>query len=106
MEKQQKQIDELEEENMSVEDVAIETKPVIRKKTTTIFLNLSAPPRFGKSTWVQNCLCKRGKVYDKKKIDLVYVVSPSLKTAKDDPFECLPNDQIEQVTNPTDLANQ
>ena len=37
MEKLQKQIDELEEENMPVEDVAIETKPVIRKKTTTIF---------------------------------------------------------------------
>ena len=31
-----------------------------------------------------------------KRFDLVYVVSPSLKTAKDDPFECLPDDQIEQ----------
>jgi hypothetical protein len=30
-----------------------------------------------------------------KKYDLVYIVSPSLKTAKDDPFECLPPDQIE-----------
>ena len=59
------------------------------------FLILSAPPRSGKSTWIQNCLCKRGKVYNKK-FDLVYVVSPSLKTAKDDPFECLPDEQIEQ----------
>jgi hypothetical protein len=25
----------------------------------------------------------------------VYIVSPSLKTAKDDPFECLPPEQIE-----------
>jgi hypothetical protein len=33
-------------------------------------------------------------VYNKK-FDLVYIVSPSLKTAKDDPFECLPPDQIE-----------
>jgi hypothetical protein len=30
-----------------------------------------------------------------KKYDLVYIVSPSLKNAKDDPFECLPPDQIE-----------
>ena len=25
------------------------------------FLILSAPPRSGKSTWIQNCLCKNGK---------------------------------------------
>ena len=41
-----------------------------------------------------NCLCKQGKVYNKK-FDLVYIVSPSLKTAKEDPFECLPPEQIE-----------
>jgi hypothetical protein len=41
-----------------------------------------------------NCLCKSGKVYNKK-FDLVYIVSPSLKTAKDDPFECLHPDQTE-----------
>jgi hypothetical protein len=41
-----------------------------------------------------NCLCKQGKVYNKK-FDLVYLVSPSLKTAKEDPFECLPPEQIE-----------
>jgi hypothetical protein len=41
-----------------------------------------------------NCMCKQGKVYNKK-FDLVYIVSPSLKTAKDDPFECLPPEQIE-----------
>lgn len=59
------------------------------------FLILSAPPRSGKSTWIQNCLCKRNRVYNKK-FDKVYIVSPSLKTAKTDPFECLPEDQIEQ----------
>jgi hypothetical protein len=41
-----------------------------------------------------SCLCKSGMVYNKK-FDSVYIVSPSLKTAKDDPFECLPPDQIE-----------
>ena len=51
------------------------------------FLILPAPPRSGKSTWIQNCLCKNGKVYNKK-FDKVYIVSPSMKTAKEDPFEC------------------
>jgi len=41
-----------------------------------------------------NCLCKHGKVYNRK-FDKVYVVSPSLKTAKDNPFESLPPEQIE-----------
>jgi hypothetical protein len=36
----------------------------------------------------------KGKVFNKT-FDIVYVVSPSLKTSKDDPFECLPPDQIE-----------
>eukprot|EP01051_Picozoa_sp_SAG22_P007679 SAG22_NODE_549_length_9239_cov_7.477899_5_plen_133_part_00 len=31
-----------------------------------------------------------------KKFDKVYIVSPSMKTAKEDPFECLPDEQIEQ----------
>jgi len=35
-----------------------------------------------------------GKVYNKK-FDVVYIISPSLKTAKEDPFECLPPEQIE-----------
>ena len=59
------------------------------------FLILSAPPRSGKSTWIQNCLCKKNRVYNKK-FDKVYIVSPSLKTAKNDPFECLPEEQIEK----------
>ena len=58
------------------------------------FLILSAPSGAGKSTWIMNCLCKHRKVYNKK-FDRVFVVSPSLKTAKDDPFDCLPADQIE-----------
>ena len=41
-----------------------------------------------------NCLCKHGKVYNRK-FDKVYVVSPSLKTSKENPFETLPPEQIE-----------
>ena len=39
-------------------------------------------------------MAKQGKVYNKK-FNVVYIVSPSLKTAKEDPFECLPPEQIE-----------
>ena len=75
-------------------DIIDESIPLPLPQNYNHFLILSAPPRSGKSTWIMNCLCKSGKVYNKK-FDLVYIVSPSLKTAKDDPFECLPSDQIE-----------
>ena len=39
-------------------------------------------------------IMQAGEVFNKK-FDLVYVVSPGLKTSKDNPFECLPSDQIE-----------
>ena len=71
-----------------------ESIPKPLPQTYNHFLILSAPPRAGKSTWIMNCLCKQGKVYNKK-FDVVYIVSPSLKTAKEDPFECLPPEQIE-----------
>ena len=63
-------------------------------KIIIIFLILTAPPKAGKSTWIMNCLCKHGKVYNRK-FDKVYVVSPSLKTSKENPFETLPPEQIE-----------
>ena len=75
-------------------DIIDESIPKPLPQTYNHFLILSAPPRSGKSTWIMNCLCKQGKVFNKK-FDLVYVVSPSLKTSKDNPFECLPPDQIE-----------
>ena len=75
-------------------DLIDESIPKPLPQTYNHFLILSAPPRSGKSTWIMNCLCKQGKVYNKK-FDLVYIASPSLKTAKEDPFECLPPEQIE-----------
>ena len=75
-------------------DLIDESIPKPLPQTYNHFLILSAPPRSGKSTWIMNCLCKQGKVYNKK-FDVVYIVSPSLKTAKEDPFECLPPEQIE-----------
>ena len=75
-------------------DLIDESIPKPLPQTYNHFLILSAPPRAGKSTWIMNCLCKHGKVYNKK-FDVVYIVSPSLKTAKEDPFECLPPEQIE-----------
>ena len=67
-------------------DLIDESIPKPLPQTYNHFLILSAPPRSGKSTWIMNCLCKQWKVYNKK-FDLVYIVSPSLKTAKEDPFE-------------------
>ena len=75
-------------------DIIDESIPKPLPQTYNHFLILSAPPRSGKSTWIMNCLCKQGKVFNKN-FDLVYVISPSLKTSKDDPFKCLPPDQIE-----------
>jgi hypothetical protein len=75
-------------------DVIDESIPKPLPQTYNNFLILSAPPRSGKSTWIMNCLCKQGKVSNKK-IDLVYVVSHGHKTSKGNPFECLPPDQIE-----------
>eukprot|EP01051_Picozoa_sp_SAG22_P011062 SAG22_NODE_1038_length_5890_cov_5.432050_1_plen_106_part_10 len=45
------------------------------------FLILSAPPRSGKSTWIQNCLCKNGKVYNKKFDPLLVIVYNMLQLA-------------------------
>ena len=67
-------------------------KPLFQNYSS--FIILSAPPRSGKSTWIANCLCKKGRVYNKK-YDRIYIVSPSLKSAKNDPFACIPPDQIE-----------
>ena len=58
------------------------------------FLIIVGKPGSSKTTLLMNLGCKRGKVYNKK-FDVVYIVSPSLKTAKEDPFECLPPEQIE-----------
>ena len=66
-------------------------KPLLQNYNS--FLILTAPPRSGKSTWITNCLCKKGKVYNKK-FDRIFIVSPSLKTAKEDPFACIPEEQI------------
>ena len=75
-------------------DIMDESIPKPLFQNYNSFIILSAPPRSGKSTWITNCLCKKGKVYNKK-FDKIYIVSPSLKTAKSDPFACIPADQIE-----------
>ena len=88
------QIDEVEPDKKMIVSKVDFVWPLPLPQNYNHFLILSAPPRSGKSTWIMNCLCKSGKVYNKK-FDLVYIVSPSLKSAKDDPFECLPLEQIQ-----------
>ena len=81
-----------------VYDIIDESIPKLLLQIYNNFLILSAPSRSGKSTWFMKCLCKQGKVFNKT-IDLVYVVCPRLQTSTDNPFECLPPDQIEKWVN-------
>jgi hypothetical protein len=49
-------------------DIIDESIPKPLPQTYNHFLILSAPPRSGKSTWIMNCLCKRGKVLTRNSI--------------------------------------
>ena len=59
-------------------DIIDESIPKPLFQNYNSFLILTAPPRSGKSTWITNMLCKRGKCYNRK-FDSIYIVSPSLK---------------------------
>ena len=76
-------------------DIIDESIPKPLFQNYNSFLILTAPPRSGKSTWITNMLCKRGKCYNRK-FDSIYIVSPSLKTAREDPYECIPESQKEK----------
>ena len=75
-------------------DILDETIPKPLFQNYSSFLILTAPPRSGKSTWITSCLCKTNRVYNKK-FDKIFICSPSLRSAKNDPFECIPPEQIE-----------
>ena len=58
------------------------------------FLLICGRPGSGKTTLILNLIAKRGKLYNKK-FDKVFVFSPSLMTMKNNPFEDLPEDQVD-----------
>ena len=51
-----------------VSDLIDDTIPKPLFQNYNHFLILAAPPKAGKSTWIMNCLCKKGKVYNKNSI--------------------------------------
>ncbi len=76
------------------EDITI-PKPLPRKSFSMLIIG---KPGSGKTTLILSLVCKQGKCFNRK-FDKVYVWSPSLITAPDDPFELIPDDQkFEEAT--------
>lgn len=76
------------------EDITI-PKPLPRKSFSMLIIG---KPGMGKTTLILSLVCKQGKCFNRK-FDKVYVWSPSLITAPDDPFELIPDDQkFEEAT--------
>lgn len=67
------------------------------------FMLVCGRPGSGKTTLILNLLCKRGKMYNRK-FDKIYIFSPSLTTMKDNPFACIPEEQIYNELNIEDLT--
>ena len=79
--------------NFSCDDVD-ESIPKPLPQMLNFFLLICGRPGSGKTTLILNLVCKRGKMYNKK-FDKIFVFSPSLLTLKDNPFEDLPEDQMD-----------
>lgn len=65
-------------------------EPLPRK---SFYWIISGKPGSGKTSLILNCLCKRGKMLNRK-FDRIYLWSPSLSTMKSNPFEELGKDQV------------
>ena len=79
--------------SFSCDDVD-ESIPKPLPQMLNFFLLICGRPGSGKTTLILNLICKRGKMYNKK-FDKIFVFSPSLLTLKDNPFEDLPEDQMD-----------
>ena len=79
--------------NFSCDDID-ESIPKPLPQMLNFFLLICGRPGSGKTTLILNLICKRGKMYNKK-FDKIFVFSPSLLTLKDNPFEDLPEDQMD-----------
>ena len=79
--------------NFSCDDID-ESIPLPLPQMLNFFMLICGRPGSGKTTLILNLIAKRGKMYNKK-FDKVFVFSPSLLTMKDNPFEELPENQID-----------
>ena len=68
------------------------------------FLLICGRPGSGKTSLILNLIAKRGKLYNKK-INRIYIFSPSLMTMKNNPFEDLPEDQTYTSLDYGELEN-
>jgi hypothetical protein len=71
-----------------------ESVPKPLPQMLNFFMLICGRPGSGKTTLILNLICKRGKMYNKK-FDKIFVFSPSLLTLKDNPFEDLPEEQMD-----------
>jgi len=79
--------------NFSCDDMDMSIPEPLPRKS--FYWIISGKPGSGKTSLILNCLCKRGKMLNKK-MDRIYLFSPSLSTMKENPFEELDEDQVYQ----------
>ena len=79
--------------NFSCDDID-ESIPKPLPQMLNFFMLICGRPGSGKTTLILNLIAKRGKMYNKK-FDKIFVFSPSLMTMKDNPFEELPENQVD-----------
>jgi DNA polymerase III delta prime subunit len=89
--------------NFSCDDID-ESIPKPLPQMLNFFLLICGRPGSGKTTLILNLICKRGKMYNKK-FDKIFVFSPSLLTLKDNPFEDLPEEQMDTELTEENLTN-
>jgi len=89
--------------NFSCDDID-ETIPKPLPQMLNFFMLICGRPGSGKTTLILNLIAKRGKMYNKK-FDKIFVFSPSLMTMKDNPFEELPDNQVDTELTEENLAS-
>ena len=81
-----------------------ESIPLPLPQMLNFFMLICGRPGSGKTTLILNLIAKRGKMYNKK-FDKVFVFSPSLLTMEDNPFEELPEEQIDTELTEENLTS-
>ena len=89
--------------NFSCDDID-ESIPKPLPQMLNFFMLICGRPGSGKTTLILNLIAKRGKMYNKK-FDKIFVFSPSLMTMKDNPFEELPENQVDTELTEENLTS-
>jgi AAA+ ATPase superfamily predicted ATPase len=89
--------------NFSCDDID-ESIPKPLPQMLNFFMLICGRPGSGKTTLILNLIAKRGKMYNKK-FDKIFVFSPSLMTMKENPFEELPDNQVDTELTEENLTS-